>query len=210
VNFYTKYTRALNFQNCQLENVSRDHGRVKDVAIRLRNNMREGFVTFTEPLMAEMARRQLNKLVFFDHPLEVELEMDARDAPNGGRDAPNGGQHLSLARQRDAWPRFMGADRGGGDRAGDRAGERGGKADLMDEMDDPLATCRLMICDLDPSVEEGHVAAVFKPYGAIDSIYMRREAGFMGGCSAEVKLRSLTSSVRAKRELVFIDRKIDR
>ena len=81
---------------------------------------------------------------------------------------------------------------------------------MMDEMDDPLATCRLMICDLDPLVEEGHVAAVLKPYGAIDSIYMRREAGFMGGCSAEVKLRSLTSSVRAKRELVFIDRKIDR
>ena len=190
-----------------MENVSRDHGRVKNVAIRLRNNMREGFVTFTEPLMAEMARRQLNKLVFFDHPLEVELEMDARDAPNGG-------QHLSLARQRDAWPRFMGADRGGGerlaDRGGDRAGERGGKADLMDEMDDPLATCRLMICDLDPSVEVSHVAAVLKPYGAIDSIFMRREAGFMGGCSAEVKLRSLTSSVRAKRELVFIDRKIDR
>jgi RNA recognition motif-containing protein len=194
-----------------VEYVSRDHGRVKNVAIRLRNNMREGFVTFTEPLMAEMARRQLNKLVFFDHPLEVELEMDARDAPNGG-------QHLSLARQRDAWPRFMGADRGGGerladragDRAGDRGGERGGKADLMDEMDDPLATCRLMICDLDPSVEESHVAAVLKPYGAIDSIFMRREAGFIGGCSAEVKLRSLTSSVRAKRELVFIDRKIDR
>ena len=180
---------------------------MKDVAIILRNNMREGFVTFTEPLMAEMARRQLNKLIFFDHPLEVELEMDARDAPNGG-------QHLSLARQRDAWPRFLGADRGGGERVadsgGDSGGERGGNADLMDEMDDPLATCRLMICDLDPLVEEGHVAAVLKPYGAIDSIYMRREAGFMGGCSAEVKLRSLTSSVRAKRELVFIDTKIER
>jgi len=178
----------------ELANLALPHGRLIEVAVTLRGDMREAFVTFSEPMMATMARRKMNRLIFLDHPLDVTFDLDSKGL--GGleqRDRLEQRERVEHNNDRDGGQRGY---VGGGDR------DRAGKALDRDERSDPLATCRLCISDLDPSVEEQDVAAVMKAYGAVESIQMRRDtAGFMPACTALVKVRALTSSVRAKREL---------
>ena len=180
----------------ELVQLARMHGRVSDVVIPPpRGELLEAFVTFVEPFMAEDARRQLHKLVFFDCRLDVELELPRLPQVRNGCADPR------FARDHD-----LAAPRGvaGGAKGAVAGGKHHGDLD-EDLMDDPLATCRLRISDLDPSVEEGDIAAVIKTKvggGQIESILIRRGGGGVGGgCIAEVKMRSFTSSVRAKCEL---------
>eukprot|EP00961_Rhodomonas_salina_P082665 1110841-Rhodomonas_salina.1 len=72
------------------------------------------------------------------------------------------------------------------------------KPELFDEMDDPMATCRICVGELGEGVGEAEVAAVFKSFGYIDSIVLRTVRGQV---QAEMKFRSLSSAVRAKREM---------
>ena len=62
----------------ELANLALPHGRLIEVAVTLRGDMREAFVTFSEPMMATMAQRKMNRLIVLDHPLEVTFDLDSK------------------------------------------------------------------------------------------------------------------------------------
>lgn len=161
------------------------------------------YVTYAEPHMASAARRQLHKLIFFDCRLEANFEMSAAPMHAAGVE-PMPREHMPRLRDPPAGrpppPSSWGAGAGGG--GGDRGGHGHQVSDeFVEDMEDPLATCRVSISDLDASVREADVAAVAQPFGPVESVIVRREPPGGSTACADVKFRTLISAVKAKREL---------
>jgi len=91
---------------------------------------------------------QMHKSYFFEHPLDVELDLNVgMSSAIGDRDRGGGGGRAR-----------GGGGGGGGGYAKVAERDRGGKTlDLIEEMDDALATCRLSISELHPSVQDAEV-----------------------------------------------------
>lgn len=110
---------------------------------------RDAFVLYAEPTMAESARRLMHRMVMHNAMLEVELDLSA-PPPRIEGPGPMLGKDVPAIRR---------------------------KPELFDEMDDPMATCRICVDELPEGVGEAEVAAVFKVFGFIDSLVIRRPRG---------------------------------
>jgi RNA recognition motif-containing protein len=69
---------------------------------------------------------------------------------------------------------------------------------FQEEMDDPSSNCRIIVDDLDERLQDSEILNKFKSYGAVETFDIQRERGRL---SAIIRFRSLSSAVRARREM---------
>ena len=70
---------------------------------------------------------------------------------------------------------------------------------FQEEMDDPSSNCRILVEDLDERLPDTEILNKFKQYGAIETFDVIRDRGRL--TSVIIRFRSLSSAVRARREM---------
>eukprot|EP00292_Cryptomonas_paramecium_P003481 CAMPEP_0113666760 /NCGR_PEP_ID=MMETSP0038_2-20120614/3057_1 /TAXON_ID=2898 /ORGANISM="Cryptomonas paramecium" /LENGTH=558 /DNA_ID=CAMNT_0000582295 /DNA_START=48 /DNA_END=1721 /DNA_ORIENTATION=- /assembly_acc=CAM_ASM_000170 len=80
----------------------------------------------------------------------------------------------------------------------EREGSGSGMTPFQEEMDDPCSNCRIIVDDIDEKLHDADVLSRFRTFGAMETFDIQRDRGKM---AAIIRYRSLSSAVRARREM---------